>query len=123
MNSLKTDGVYSLPTAVGSSNLPVENTACHIQVIAGTQPGWCRQLGYPAYTSDVYERYQTSNANDDWSAWKKLNSEGIPAGAIVSFPKAVRNPAGYLKADGTIFAQNTFSTFTAPWATQTNCPT
>ncbi|HGO7421089.1 TPA: pyocin knob domain-containing protein, partial [Neisseria meningitidis] len=58
LNTLKTDGIYSLPTAVGSSNLPVENTACHIQVIAGTQPGWCRQLGYPAYTSDVYERHQ-----------------------------------------------------------------
>nr|WP_304717273.1 pyocin knob domain-containing protein [Neisseria viridiae] len=108
LNTLKTDGVYSLPTAVGSSNLPVENTACHIQVIAGTQPGWCRQLGYPAYTSDVYERHQTSSANDDWSAWKKLNSDGIPVGAIVSFPKAVRNPAGYLKANGTTFAQNTF---------------
>lgn len=108
LNTLKTDGIYSLPTAVGSSNLPVENTACHIQVIAGTQPGWCRQLGYPAYTSDVYERHQVSSANDDWSAWKKLNSDGIPVGAIVSFPKAVRNPAGYLKADGTTFAQNTF---------------
>ncbi|WP_304670146.1 pyocin knob domain-containing protein [Neisseria polysaccharea] len=108
LNTLKTDGIYSLPTAVGSSNLPVENTACHIQVIAGTQPGWCRQLGYPAYTSDVYERHQTSSANDDWSAWKKLNSDGIPVGAIVSFPKAVRNPAGYLRADGTTFAQNTF---------------
>ncbi len=108
LNTLKTDGVYSLPTAVGSSNLPVENTACHIQVIAGTQPGWCRQLGYPAYTSDVYERHQVSSANDDWSAWKKLNSDGIPVGAIVSFPKAVRNPAGYLRADGTTFAQNTF---------------
>ncbi|WP_372338209.1 pyocin knob domain-containing protein [Neisseria bergeri] len=108
LNTLKTDGIYSLPTAVGSSNLPVENTACHIQVIAGTQPGWCRQLGYAAYTSDVYERHQTSSANDDWSAWKKLNSDGIPVGAIVSFPKAVRNPAGYLKADGTTFAQNTF---------------
>lgn len=108
LNTLKTDGIYSLPTAAGSSNLPVENTACHIQVIAGTQPGWCRQLGYPAYTSDVYERHQTSSANDDWSAWKKLNSDGIPVGAIVSFPKAVRNPAGYLKADGTTFAQNTF---------------
>lgn len=34
--------------------------------------------------------------------------KGIPVGAIVSFPKAVRNPAGYLKADGTTFAQNTF---------------
>lgn len=108
LNTLKTDGIYSLPTAVGSSNLPVENTACHIQVIAGTQPGWCRQLGYVAYTGDVYERHQTSSANDDWSAWKKLNSDGIPVGAIVSFPKAVRNPAGYLRADGTTFAQNTF---------------
>lgn len=108
LNTLKTDGIYSLPTAVGSSNLPVENTACHIQVIAGTQPGWCRQLGYPTYTSDVYERHQVSSANDDWSAWKKLNSDGIPVGAIVSFPKAVQNPAGYLRADGTTFAQNTF---------------
>ncbi|WP_114935944.1 pyocin knob domain-containing protein [Neisseria lactamica] len=108
LNTLKTDGIYSLPTAVGSSHLPVENTACHIQVIAGTQPGWCRQLGYPAYTSDVYERHQVSSANDDWSPWKKLNSDGIPVGAIVSFPKAVQNPEGFLKADGTTFAQNTF---------------
>ncbi len=108
LNALKTDGIYSLPTAVGSSNLPVENTACHIQVIAGTQPGWCRQLGYPAYTSDVYERHQTSSANDDWSAWKKLNSDGIPVGAVVSFPKAVQNPAGYLRADGTTFDSRTF---------------
>ncbi|WP_308030517.1 pyocin knob domain-containing protein, partial [Neisseria lactamica] len=108
LDTLKTDGIYALPTSVGSSHLPVENTACHIQVIAGTQPGRCRQLGYPAYTSDVYERHQVSSANDDWSAWKKLNSDGIPVGAIVSFPKAVRNPAGYLRADGTTFAQNTF---------------
>ncbi|WP_304671757.1 phage tail protein [Neisseria blantyrii] len=34
--------------------------------------------------------------------------KGIPVGAIVSFPKAVQNPAGYLRADGTTFAQNTF---------------
>lgn len=108
LNTLKTDGIYSLPTAVGSSHLPVENTACHIQVIAGTQPGWCRQLGYVAYTGDVYERHQTSSANDDWSPWKKLNSDGILVGAIVSFPKVVQNPAGYLKANGTTFAQNTF---------------
>lgn len=108
LDTLKTDGIYSLPTAVGSSNLPVENTACHIQVIAGTQPGWCRQLGYPAYTSDVYERHQTGNNTDNWSPWKKLNSDGIPVGAIVSFPKAVQNPAGYLKANGTTFAQSTF---------------
>ncbi|HFC6347787.1 TPA: tail fiber protein [Neisseria lactamica] len=108
LNALKTDGIYSLPTAAGSSNLPVENTACHIQVIAGTQPGWCRQLGYPAYTSDVYERHQTSSANDDWSAWKKLNSDGIPVGAIVAFPRSVTRPEGFLKADGTTFDSRTF---------------
>ncbi|WP_118846664.1 pyocin knob domain-containing protein [Neisseria lactamica] len=108
LNTLKTDGIYSLPTAVGSSHLPVENTACHIQVIAGTQPGWCRQLGYVAYTGDVYERHQTSSANDNWSAWKKLNSDGIPVGAIVSFPKSVTNPEGYLKANGTTFNSQTF---------------
>lgn len=34
--------------------------------------------------------------------------KGIPVGAIVSFPKVVQNPAGYLKANGTTFAQNTF---------------
>ncbi|HEZ6630040.1 TPA: tail fiber protein [Neisseria meningitidis] len=108
LNTLKTDGIYSLPTAVGSSHLPVENTACHIQVIAGTQPGWCRQLGYVAYTGDVYERHQTSSANDDWSPWKKLNSDGIPVGAIVAFPRSVTRPEGFLKADGTTFDSRTF---------------
>lgn len=47
------------------------------------------------------------------AALKKLIDEqtagkGIPVGAIVSFPKSVSNPAGYLKANGTTFAQNTF---------------
>lgn len=34
--------------------------------------------------------------------------KGLPVGAIVSFPKAVRNPAGYLKANGTTFDSRTF---------------
>lgn len=34
--------------------------------------------------------------------------KGLPVGAIVSFPKSVTNPEGFLKADGTTFAQNTF---------------
>ncbi|WP_439652321.1 pyocin knob domain-containing protein [Neisseria basseii] len=108
LNALKTDGVYAVREASLSQNLPVSGLSCHVQVIAGTNPGWCRQLAYNAYTSDTYERHQTSGTDDTWSAWKKLNSDGIPAGAIVSFPKAVQNPAGYLKADGTAFEQNTF---------------
>lgn len=34
--------------------------------------------------------------------------KGIPVGAIVAFPRSVTRPEGFLKADGTTFAQNTF---------------
>ncbi|WP_420812297.1 phage tail protein [Neisseria lactamica] len=34
--------------------------------------------------------------------------KGIPVGAIVAFPRSVSRPEGFLKADGTTFAQNTF---------------
>ncbi|HHF6877400.1 TPA: phage tail protein [Haemophilus influenzae] len=34
--------------------------------------------------------------------------KGLPLGAIVSFPRAVTNPVGFLKADGSTFNQQTF---------------
>ncbi|HHV6293897.1 TPA: tail fiber protein [Haemophilus influenzae] len=34
--------------------------------------------------------------------------KGLPLGAVVSFPRAVTNPVGFLKADGTTFNQQTF---------------
>lgn len=34
--------------------------------------------------------------------------KGLPVGAIVAFPRSVTRPEGFLKADGTTFAQNTF---------------
>ena len=34
--------------------------------------------------------------------------KGVPIGAVVSFPRAVTNPVGFLKADGTTFNQQTF---------------
>lgn len=34
--------------------------------------------------------------------------KGLPLGAIVSFPRAVTNPVGFLKANGTTFNQQTF---------------
>ena len=72
LNTLKTDGVYAITQASRSQNLPV-STSCHIQVIAGGDGAWCRQLAYVAYSSDVYERHQTSYQTDSWSAWVKLN--------------------------------------------------
>lgn len=107
INTLKIDGIYAITQAGRSQNLPV-STSCHIQVIAGGDDSWCRQLAYVAYSTDMYERHQTSYQTDSWSAWKKLNTDGIPVGAVVSFPRAVTNPVGFLKANGTTFNQQTF---------------
>lgn len=107
INTLKIDGIYAITQAGRSQNLPV-STSCHIQVIAGGDGSWCRQLAYVAYSTDMYERHQTSYQTDSWSDWKKLNTDGIPIGAVVSFPRAVTNPVGFLKANGTTFNQQTF---------------
>ena len=34
--------------------------------------------------------------------------KGLPVGAVIGFPRAVTNPEGYLKADGSTFAQATY---------------
>ena len=107
INTLKIDGIYAITQAGRSQNLPV-STSCHIQVIAGGDGSWCRQLAYVAYSTDMYERHQTSYQTDSWSAWKKLNTDGIPIGAVVSFPRVVTNPVGFLKANGATFNQQTF---------------
>lgn len=107
INTLKIDGIYAITQAGRSQNLPV-STSCHIQVIAGGDGSWCRQLAYVAYSTDMYERHQTSYQTDSWSAWKKLNTDGIPVGAVVSFPRVITNPVGFLKANGTTFNQQTF---------------
>ncbi|WP_239497423.1 phage tail protein, partial [Haemophilus influenzae] len=73
LNTLKTDGVYAIKQASRSQNLPV-STSCHIQVIAGGDGSWCRQLAYVVYSTDMYERHQTSYQTDSWSAWVKIDS-------------------------------------------------
>ncbi|WP_112082607.1 phage tail-collar fiber domain-containing protein [Haemophilus influenzae] len=108
VNSLQTDGIYAVTQASRSQNLPVAGNGCHIQVIAGGDGRWCRQIAYIAYSTDMYERHQTSYQTDSWSDWKKLNTDGIPIGAVVSFPRAVTNPVGFLRADGSTFSQQTF---------------
>lgn len=73
VNSLQTDGIYAVTQASRSQNLPVAGNGCHIQVIAGGDGRWCRQIAYIAYSTDMYERHQTSYQTDNWSAWVKLN--------------------------------------------------
>lgn len=73
VNTLQTDGIYAITQASRSQNLPVAGNGCHIQVIAGGDGRWCRQIAYIAYSTDMYERHQTSYQTDSWSAWVKLN--------------------------------------------------
>lgn len=73
VNTLQTDGIYAVTQASRSQNLPVAGNGCHIQVIAGGDGRWCRQIAYIAYSTDMYERHQTSYQTDSWSAWVKLN--------------------------------------------------
>lgn len=191
VNTLQTDGIYAVAQASRSQNLPVAGNGCHIQVIAGGDGRWCRQIAYIAYSTDVYERHQTSYQTDSWSDWVKIDSldkipnskkssavdsesednvatskaaktaydkaiaaeelanskwtaksatesvagilpishktdgtdknkfaseyavgeaakKGLPLGAVVSFPRVVTNPVGFLKADGTTFNASAF---------------
>lgn len=73
VNTLQTDGIYAVTQASQSQNLPVAGNGCHIQVIAGGDGRWCRQIAYIAYSTDMYERHQTSYQTDSWSPWVKLN--------------------------------------------------
>nr|DAV12319.1 MAG TPA: hypothetical protein [Caudoviricetes sp.] len=73
VNTLQTDGIYAVTQASRSQNLSVAGNGCHIQVIAGGDGHWCRQIAYIAYSTDMYERHQTSYQTDSWSAWAKLN--------------------------------------------------
>lgn len=62
------------------------------------------------YTTHKTKRIYIRNRTDfsgAWSEWKLVTSDGLPVGSIVSFPKNI-TPAGFLKANGTTFNQNTY---------------
>nr|WP_246828607.1 phage tail protein [Neisseria sp. HMSC31F04] len=39
---------------------------------------------------------------------EQASGKGLPVGAVVGFPRAISSPEGYLKADGSTFAQATY---------------
>ena len=112
LNTLKTDGIYAITQASRSQNLPV-STSCHIQVIAGGDGAWCRQLAYVAYSTDIYERHQTSYQTDSWSAWVKVDSldrvhKAELVGEVAFFARSTP-PSGWLKANGAAVSRTTYA--------------
>ena len=112
LNTLKTDGIYAITQASRSQNLPV-STSCHIEVIAGSDGAWCRQLAYVAYSTDIYERHQTSYQADSWSEWVKVDSldrvhKAELVGEVAFFARSTP-PAGWLKANGAEVSRTTYA--------------
>ena len=100
-NGYKTDGNYYLASG---QNLP-ENGAWHIEVVSGGATNAVRQIARKANDNKIKTRFFNGSS---WSEWKDAGGDGVPIGAVVSFPRAVTNPVGFLKANGTTFNQQTF---------------
>ena len=100
-NGYKTDGNYYLASG---QNLP-ENGEWHIEVVSGGATNAVRQIARKANDNKIKTRFFNGS---NWSEWKETGGDGVPIGAVVSFPRAVTNPVGFLKADGTTFNRQTF---------------
>lgn len=100
-NGYKTDGNYYLASG---QNLP-ENGSWHIEVVSGGATNAVRQIARKANDNKIKTRFFNGS---NWSEWKETGGDGVPLGAVVSFPRAVTNPVGFLRADGSTFSQQTF---------------
>ena len=100
-NGYKTDGNYYLASG---QNLP-ENGEWHIEVVSGGATNAVRQIARKANDNKIKTRFFNGSS---WSEWKNAGGDGVPIGAVVSFPRAVTNPVGFLRADGSTFSQQTF---------------
>lgn len=100
-NDYKADGNYYLASG---QNLP-ENGEWHIEVVSGGATNAVRQIARKANDNKIKTRFFNGS---NWSEWKDAGGDGVPIGAVVSFPRAVTNPVGFLRADGSTFSQQTF---------------
>lgn len=100
-NGYKTDGNYYLASG---QNLP-ENGEWHIEVVSGGATNAVRQIARKANDNKIKTRFFNGS---NWSEWKDAGGDGVPLGAVVSFPRAMTNPIGFLRADGSTFSQQTF---------------
>lgn len=76
LNTLRVDGIYSINSYADAQNMPVSSSG-HVIVICGgaSNQRWCRQIYKPHYSGTTYERWQTSNTDDEWSEW--VRTDGV----------------------------------------------
>ncbi len=71
----------------------------------GIRPPTKEQFNYLFYNID--EKFSFLSDELDRKT-EDAAGKGLPVGAVMGFPRAVTNPEGYLKADGSTFAQATY---------------
>lgn len=79
-NTYKKDGHYAFTS--GGTNLP-STGAWHLKVVAGGDGRWVHQIAHKAYSSEVWERHQTS-LNGGFSNWVRIDSAGIEKSSAVN---------------------------------------
>ncbi|WP_075321160.1 phage tail-collar fiber domain-containing protein, partial [Histophilus somni] len=102
VDNYKTDGHYYFAS---SQHLPDNNGAWHVEVVSGGQATAVRQIARKANDTKVKTRFFSGSK---WTEWKDIGGDGVPLGAIVAFPKAITNPTGFLKCDGSTIDQRTY---------------
>lgn len=61
-----------------------------------------------AEKAPLSHRHTTADIEGLQTALDEAGKKGLPVGSIVAFPRAVTNPVGFLKCDGTTFAQSLY---------------
>ncbi len=74
LNSYRTDGIYAFNSVSSSQNRPTTGSGI-LQVIAGGAGNerYCHQIFRKHYSDEVYERFQVSGSNDNWSPWRLVS--------------------------------------------------
>ena len=62
---------------------------------------------YQQFFSDRGQIFARRWTGSEWTRWE-LSGDGLPVGSIIAFPTEAPAPRGFLKADGSTFAADTF---------------
>ncbi|MFC1022263.1 phage tail protein [Pasteurella multocida] len=101
-DDIKTSGCYFLEGKQNFKNLPrPENW--HVWVRGDDDRVY--QIAKLENSTETQERYYYQG---NWTAWKRTDTDGLPVGSIVAFPKEIVYTQGFLLAEGGDFNRETY---------------
>ncbi|MFC0973995.1 phage tail protein [Pasteurella multocida] len=101
-DDIKTSGCYFLEGKQNFKNLPrPENW--HVWVRGDDDRVY--QIAKLENSTETHERYYYQGS---WTTWKRTDTDGLPVGSIVAFPKEIVYTQGFLLAEGGDFNRETY---------------